>query len=182
MSPHKPLPAKDLICKEYSISKLWPEAAGKRKVSALLAVHPGGSLGDDRVVKRDNGLCAAPHKEEEFDEEDEDEVSKGQGAVLAIILALGFVLAMPAEAQFICGGSADGTNGLNGAGATATGALRNGPKISPPMFFWENQCRLGRVARPLLVTKTLSQFDFRLAPRRWNCLAFGRALPQPLRN
>src|SRR5260370_308744 len=83
MSPHKPLPAKDLICKEYSIPKLWTEAAGKRKVSALLAVHPGGSLGDDRVVKRDNGLCAAPHKEEEFDEEDEDAASNGQGAALS---------------------------------------------------------------------------------------------------
>jgi hypothetical protein len=44
---------------------------------------------------------------------------------LAIILALGFILAMPAESQFTCGGSADGTNGLNGGGATANGSANN---------------------------------------------------------
>ncbi len=48
MSPHKPLPAKDLICKKYSIPKLWTGAAGKRKLSALLAVHPVGLLGTTR--------------------------------------------------------------------------------------------------------------------------------------
>src|SRR5713101_3293637 len=41
------------------------------------------------------------------------------------IVALGLTLAIPAEAQFICGGSVDGTEPQGGGGATASGGVSN---------------------------------------------------------
>ena len=45
--------------------------------------------------------------------------------LLALVVILGFIFTPLAQAHFICAESLDGTTGLNGGSATATGSTRN---------------------------------------------------------
>jgi len=48
-----------------------------------------------------------------------------QVALRASIMIVGVILITPAQAQFVCGGSTDGSEGQNGGGANASGSTNN---------------------------------------------------------
>lgn len=50
------------------------------------------------------------------------EMGSVRAVLFVVTVTIGVILAIPAEAQFICAGSADGATLLGAQGATATGA------------------------------------------------------------